>query len=233
MIKVRSALLVILIIGLFSCDPCSDCGLEVRPPSIEISFFDDDRLLEVTDSLILINTLQDYADSLIVVVDSIENHGKPLESKKLEFEEIIDGLTSLRLNKTDTLFAEALDSVETLLKKNSTNLTNGRTAVDLISIEGTGYTGSLDSARVHTISLVIDASQTVMALTIDDEDFSIEAVYTLSDEMDEDNVVRRKAFIESVDQVGFDEFTCLCDGEEVPCSTYACDAEDSSMTCRF
>lgn len=229
----RSALLVILVIGLFSCDPCSDCGLEVRPPYIEISFFDDDRLLEVTDSLSLINTLQDYADSLIVVVDSIENHGRPLESEKLEFEMIIDGLTTLRANKTDTLFAEALDSVETLLKKNNSNIKNGRTAIDLLTIEGTGYSSSLDSLKSHNIPLVINAEQTLMALIIDDEEFSINVEYTLYDEMDEDNVVRRKAFIESINHTGFDEFTCLCADEEVSCSAYACEAENSSMTCRF
>lgn len=231
----RSALLLISISLLFACEPCTDCNSEANPPTILTSLYDLDRLMEVEDSITLFDQIEISTDSLLIYGDSIVNFAKPYESKKQEFEAQIDALTDLRMNLEDSAFADARDSVEALLKKNQGFLKNGRTAIDILSINQTDFSESYDSARNHNIPLILNAEQTTFSIVVDDEEFEVDVIYTLSDELDTDNRVVRSAFIESLTQSGMDSVLCYCEGieEKIPCTSFNCESENSSIACYF
>ena len=216
-----------------SCDPCTSCGPVISEPTIEATFYNVDSLILIQDSIVIVDTLKIVTDSLLVVVDSIENGGS-LAAEKLALENYIDGLTYHRTGKTDSAFANCLDSLGLELTSQESLLNSGRTAIDFLQLVNTGLDITKDSSVYHYLPLLLTSNESNFNLDIGDESFAIDVNYSLSDSLDVDRRVVRLAYVQSLAQSGFDSLFCICNGTDtVSCSTLKCDALSTSITAYF
>lgn len=227
--------LVCLIVGVSvsSCDPCTDCQPVSIEPNIEATFYNIDSLVAVQDSLVIIDTLRVVTDSLLFLVDSASRGGE-YETEIASIEGFIDGLTDWRSDITDSVFADTLVYLRSELNVQVTRINTGSNPVNYFELVNTGLSTDYDSAVIHQFPLFMREEASSLYFEIGEEAFTLDINYDLYDELTADKIVKRRAYILSMTQTGFDSLFCLCNQiDTVECSSVECEAAETSISCYF
>ena len=231
-LKSSILLFLILVVVLWACDPCTDCGPVEREPNVQVGFINQTALLLNQDSLKVVDTLIIAANSLDDINERIKAGEQDLEDNKSKFEEFIDGLTQLRT--TSDNLSDTLSSIKTLLTAQISDQEKGNILIDyLLNVNASLDLIFEDSMANYTLALNYDSDITEYLISINQNKYTLELTYDLFDEIDLDHQVLRRAQNIEVKSHSFDSLTVSCDSANFDCDTSLVLDKETVITCYF
>ena len=220
----------VLLLLLYACDPCKDCGIPLKSePSVLLSFVNADSINQLEMNLVLenerenelnkrINILTDTIlfvrqDTLRKINILIEN-GEDLEEER---QKILDVIENLEEEKASKIMKK--DTINNRIKEynNAINiLYSGWTFINSIEILESGEKLIfIDTATVYEIPLSYDQSFNTYIFTVNHFKDTIYIDYTITEELNENRAVIKDAKDISIDLLTQNAFDSLAICSEV------------------
>ena len=220
----------VLLLLLYACDPCKDCGIPLKSePSVLLSFVNADSINQLEMNLVLenerenelnkrINILTDTIlfvrqDTLRKINILIEN-GEDLEEER---QKILDVIENLEEEKASKIMKK--DTINNRIKgyNNAINiLYSGWTFINSIEILESGEKLIfIDTATVYEIPLSYDQSFNTYIFTVNHFKDTIYIDYTITEELNENRAVIKDAKDISIDLLTQNAFDSLAICSEV------------------
>ena len=191
---------VLILVSLYSCDQCDDCGPLQKEPAINLKFINQDSLQSVEDSLLVLETeiltldtalreldaeIQFQNDSLIRVQLAISAGFPDLEEEEQRLTDLVDSLQTTFTEVQEFRIIEEEKFFE--LQMVETDILNGKLVIDsLVSIDNmTSFNFGTDSLESFRFPLSSDSDSTRYNIHIGSESYQLFLKYVRNFSEDE------------------------------------------------